>query len=171
MREGAYNAKGGGIDRLVKSLVEADLPPGGNVYAELGSTWRLLMTRPVEAAHALGKLLKHCGEDNVLWGTDSLWFGTPQPQIEAFRAFEIPAELQEKHGYPALTSALKAKILGQNAARVYGVDPAATRCAIREDDLSKQKAENQERPEPRLAPVGPATRREFLAHFRLHGPG
>jgi uncharacterized protein len=163
--EGPYDPAGGGIDRLVRSVREAKLPPSANVYADLGTTWRLLMTKPLDAAHALGKLLMHLGPDNVLWGTDSLWHGTPQPQIEAFRAFEIPAELQEKHGYPALTKQLKAKILGLNGARVYGIDPAAARCAISEDALAKQRAEHEADPEPRLGPQGPRTHAEYLAHI------
>jgi predicted TIM-barrel fold metal-dependent hydrolase len=168
--EGPYDAKGGGVDRLIRSAKDAGIGPGGNIHAELGSTWRTLMTRPTEAAHVLGKLLVHLGPDNVLWGTDSLWYGTPQGQIEAFRAFEIPTELQERHGYPALTRELKAKILGGNAARVYGVDPAATRCAIGEDDLARKKAEHDAAPERRMPPQGPRTRREFIALFRAH-PG
>ena len=48
-------------------MVENDLK-GGNVYAELGSTWRYLMRDPDSAAHALGKMLKYIGEDNILWG-------------------------------------------------------------------------------------------------------
>lgn len=163
--EGPYDPNGGGIDRLIRSVLEAKIKPGANVYADLGTTWRLLMTKPVDAAHALGKLLVHLGEGNVLWGTDALWHGTPQPQIEAFRAFEIPAELQEKHGYPALTRQLKAKILGLNGARVYGIDPAAARCAITEDALAKQRAAHAADPEPRLGPQGPRTHGEYLAHL------
>jgi predicted TIM-barrel fold metal-dependent hydrolase len=166
--EGPYDPAGAGIDRLIRSLRDAGFAEGegNNVYAELGSTWRLLMTKPDEAAHALGKLLKQLGPDNVLWGTDTLWYGSPQPQIEAFRAFQIPAELQEQHGYPALTAELKAKILGLNGARVYGVDPEVTRCAIREDALAQRRAEHEARPTPLLGPIGPKTRREFFAHFR-----
>ena len=40
------------------------------------------------------------GEDRVLWGTDAIWYGSPQPQIMAFRAFEISPEFQEQFGYP-----------------------------------------------------------------------
>jgi uncharacterized protein len=65
----------------------------------------------------------------VLWGTDSIWYGSPQDQIEAFRAFEITAEAQERFGYAALTAEVKAGILGGNAARLYGVDLAAVPCA------------------------------------------
>jgi predicted TIM-barrel fold metal-dependent hydrolase len=164
--EGPYDPAGGGVDRLIRSVLDARLPPGKNVYADLGTTWRLLMTRPVDAAHVLGKLLLHLGPDNVLWGTDSLWHGTPQAQIEAFRAFEIPRELQDKHGYPALTKELKAKILGLNGARVYGIDPATARCAITEDALATRKVEHDAAPELRSGPSGPRTRREFAAMIR-----
>ena len=91
VREEAYDpaAKRDGIDTLIRSLAESGVKPGANVYAELGSTWRFLMRDPQQAAHAMGKLLKACGEDNVLWGTDSIWYGSPQDQIQAFRAFQI----------------------------------------------------------------------------------
>jgi uncharacterized protein len=54
----------------VRSLIDNGVKPGANVYAELGSTWRFLMRDPEQAAHAMGKLLKYCGPDNALWGTD-----------------------------------------------------------------------------------------------------
>jgi hypothetical protein len=44
----------------------------------------------------------------VLWGTDSIWYGSPQDQIQAFRSFRIADELVERHGYPVLTPELKA---------------------------------------------------------------
>ena len=76
------------------------------------------MGRPDEAAHVIGKLLATFGEDRILWGTDCIWFGSPQDQIQAFRAFEITPEYQDKFGYPALTAEIKRKIFGLNAARV-----------------------------------------------------
>ena len=79
------------------------------------------MRDPEQAAHALGKLIKYCGENNVLWGTDSIWYGSPQDQIQAFRTFQISPELREQHGYPEITPALRAKIFGLNATRVYGI--------------------------------------------------
>jgi predicted TIM-barrel fold metal-dependent hydrolase len=164
--EGPYDPDGGGVDRLIRSVLDASIGPGKNVYADLGTTWRLLMTKPVEAAHVLGKLLVHLGPDNVLWGTDSLWHGTPQGQIEAFRAFEIPRELQDKHGYPALTRELKAKILGLNGARVYGIDPAAVRCAISKDAPARQKAEHDAAPAQRTGALGPRTHGDFVAMIR-----
>ena len=78
------------------------------------------MPRPVEAMHFWGKLLKHLGEDRVLWSTDSPWFGSPSVLLAAFQAFEISEELQERYGYPALTPTIKAKILGVNAKHLLG---------------------------------------------------
>ncbi len=129
-----------GVNRLVTTLRDNGIAPGGNVYAELGSTWFCMIRHPQEAAHVLGKLLLAVGDDNVLWGTDGIWYGPTQPTIDAFRAFEIPVEYQERYGYPALTAERKAKILGLNAARVYGIDIAAARERAATDDLAWARA-------------------------------
>jgi uncharacterized protein len=125
--EGPYDAASpnDGVDRLVKTVETAGIGPEGNVYAELGSTWYLILRRPAEAAHVLGKLLKSLGPDRIVWGTDSIWYGSPQPLIDAFRSFQIPESLQEKYGYPALTAETKDKILSHNARRLYSVSDTA----------------------------------------------
>ena len=133
--EGPFDPAGPGVDRLVASLDDAGIEPGSNVYAELGSTWRAVMGDPDRAAHVVGKLLVAVGEDNVVWGTDSIWYGTPQDQIQAFRAFSITEEYQERFGYPALTDEVKAKIFGLNSAELYGVDPEVVPCEFTPDDL------------------------------------
>jgi len=111
-----------------------------NVYMELGSTFgQLVTTQPAACAHLLGQIVDAFGADHVLWGTDSIWYGTPQWQIEAFRRFEIPAALMEKHKYAALTRPVKEQIFGLNAARVFGVDANAQRNEIPRDYLSRMK--------------------------------
>jgi hypothetical protein len=80
----------------------------------------------------LGKLLGAVGPDRIVWGTDSIWYGSPQPLIDAFRAFTIPERMQEQFGYPALTAETKAKILGVNARPVYG---------ITDDDVARASAD------------------------------
>jgi hypothetical protein len=129
--EGPYNPDGHGVDRFVRTVTDDGPGVGENVYAELGSTWFNVMREPETAAHVLGKVLTAVGPGNVLWGTDSIWYGSPQPQIEAFRTFEITPEYQERFGYPALTPELKQQILGLNAARLYNVPARGTRCAPR----------------------------------------
>jgi predicted TIM-barrel fold metal-dependent hydrolase len=164
--EGPYDReRARGIDSLVRSLETSGVPPGSNVYAELGSTWRFLMRDPTQAAHALGKLVRAVGEDNVLWGTDSIWYGSPQDQIQAFRSFQISAELRERHGYPEITPALRRKILGWNATRPYGIAPEEAR---RHAQRARAKPDAETR-DPSFATYGPRTRREFLELLRLQG--
>jgi len=162
--EGPYEGEGSGdgIDTLVKSLLDNDIAPNSNVYAELGSTWRFAMRDPDNAAHTLGKVLKYCGQDNVLWGTDSIWYGSPQDQIQAFRTFQISNEFQERFGYPAMTPELRAKIFGLNAMPVYGIDVEEARLRARSDDISRRRHNYMNDPDPGFLTYGPKTRREFL---------
>lgn len=136
-REGPYTEATAhqGVNRLVHSLLESGVAPGSNVYAELGTTWYCLIKRPLEAAHVLGKLLNAVGPDNVLWGTDAIWYGPTQAAVDVFRSFQIPEWMQHEFGYPALTPELKAKILGLNAAKVYGIDVDTARVSMHVDDF------------------------------------
>ncbi len=140
--EGPYLEDGRGVDRLITSLRGAGVGPGRNVYAELGSTWWNLMRDPTAAAHVLGKLIGAVGPDNVVWGTDSLWYGSPQDQIQAFRTFEISTEFQERYGYPALTKELKGKVLGANALALYDVESPTVRCEFSRDELAALRETN-----------------------------
>jgi predicted TIM-barrel fold metal-dependent hydrolase len=121
-QEGAYDPAAPaptGVDRLVRGLAGAHIGPRANVYAELGTTWFLMLRRPVEAAHVLGKLLVALGPERIVWGTDSAWYGSPQPLIDAFRAFEIPERMQQQFSYPPLTRETKEQILSTNAQELY----------------------------------------------------
>jgi uncharacterized protein len=167
LREGPYDPKATrGVDALIRTLEENGIGRDGNVYAELGSIWRAVMGDPEQAAHVLGKLLAHLGEDRILWGTDCIWYGSPQDQIQALRSFEITAEFQEKFGYPALTPEAKAKIFGRNAVRVYGVNEEEVRRALAWDPAAKAKAIYQEQPRPSHATHGPTTPAEHAALVR-----
>lgn len=164
-KEGPYDPKAeNGVDALIRSLQEHGIGKQGNVYAELGGVWRESMKDPDQAAHVLGKLLKHLGEDRILWGTDAIWYGSPQDQIQAFRAFQISPEYQERFGYPALTPGIKRKILGLNAARVYGVKPAEIQKAQRFDPVARARLEYKNAPSPSHLTYGPRSPRE-LAHL------
>lgn len=170
-REGPYDpARTDGADALITSLTQAGVGRNANVYAELGSTWRFVSTRdPESAAHLLGKLFKHVGEDNVLWGTDSIWYGSPQDQIQAFRAFQIAEALREAHGYPQITPELRRKVFGLNAARPYGIDAAKHLRTSADDAVSRQRARYAERPNPSFATHGPRTRREYANLLKASG--
>jgi len=171
--EGPYDPANAtsGVDSLLKALDDHGIAPNANVWADLASTWRVLLSEPDQAAHVLGKLLSRVGEDRVLWGTDAIWYGSPQPQIMAFRAFEITPAFQETYGYPALTEARKRKVLGLNGARLYGLDPEATRCALAADAVTRAKEEHAALVRTTALPPpwrarGPITRRQVVEWLR-----
>ena len=168
--EGPYDpARGEGIDELIRSLEENEVPRNANVYAELGSTWRFALRNPDTAAHVIGKLVKHVGEANVLYGSDCIWYGSPQDQIQALRSFQISEALQEAHGYPRLTPELRARIFGLNAAKVYGIDLEEVRKRAQGDAIERERARYRARPDPHFLTYGPKTRREFLANLKARG--
>jgi len=171
IHEGPYdpNRATRGTNALIAALDRHGVPPNSNVWCELGTTWREVLSHPDQAAHVLGKLLGRVGEDRVLWGTDAIWYGSPQPQIMAFRAFEITAEFQDRYHYPALTGERKRKVFGLNAQRLLGLDPAGAYCAPRDPlTVAKPAALSLHQSgviEPWQA-RGPLTRRALLASWR-----
>ena len=116
-----------------------------NVFAELGTCFaNTSVTHPRLAAAMLGSLIKGLGSDKVLWGTDSVWYGSPQWQIEALRRLEMPEDMQEKHGFAPLGAAdgpVKTAIFSGNAAKMYDFDISAAVGEISMDQISKVKAE------------------------------
>lgn len=171
IHEGPYDAARAvrGTNALLAALDRHGVPPNANVYCELGTTWREVLSSPDQAAHVLGKLLTRVGEDRVLWGTDAIWYGSPQPQIMAMRAFEITPEYQARYGYPALTPERKRKIFGANAAGLFGLDPAAAYCAP-SDPLAAARpaaaALHDDGVVDRWRARGPITRRQALSARR-----
>jgi predicted TIM-barrel fold metal-dependent hydrolase len=93
-----------------------------NLYAELGTTMAsMIVTFPTVWSHLIGQLMYYMGSDHIVFGSDSLWYGGPQWQIEALWRYQIPDELAEQYNYPQLTEHDKRKILGLNSARHYGL--------------------------------------------------
>jgi predicted TIM-barrel fold metal-dependent hydrolase len=120
-----------------------------NIYFELGSTFQQTsMYAPETCMHMLGQMLQTAGADHILWGTDSIWGGSPQSQIERFRRLKMKKELIDKYHYPELTQTIKNQIFGQNAARLFNLDPAAQRKAIHADRLSQIREEYRKNPQP-----------------------
>ena len=120
-----------------------------NIYFELGSTFAQLSgANPEKCCHMLGQMIQTAGADHILWGTDSIWNGSPQSQIERLRRLKMPEKLMEKYKYPELTAEVKNGILGLNAAKVFGVDVADARKAIKADKLTRLKTEYGQDPWP-----------------------
>ncbi len=115
-------------------------PQINNVYCEIGSFFNTLaVTDPVMCQHGLGKNIKYYGSDHVVWGTDCLWWGSPQWGIDALKRFQISDEMCEKFGYKKITKEDKMKIFGLNAAKLYNIDVKAKRKALTTDALEKMK--------------------------------
>lgn len=185
------------VDALVKSLREnhydatkfvarghafGNVP---NVWAELGSVWRSVMDDPDQAANLLGKLITYVGPKRICWGTDSLWYGSPQKEIIAMRRFEFTAQGKEFYRLPhgmegdrddptrrarSPERTIRNGILGYNAAEVYEFDPIFRSQAIGCDEVQKLKHEGyisgdglRETAPLRMNQIpGPRTRREVL---------
>jgi hypothetical protein len=166
--EGPYDPNASiGIDTLLASLDHHGVPPNDNVWVDIATLWRQLLTTPDQAAHAVGKLLSRVGTQRVMWGTDAIWYGSPEPQIMAMRTFEITPEFQDVYHYPALTDDVKAGLFGLNAAELFGVDATAMRCGLTQDPLTANISEAAALRDEGALPSawsahGPTTRRQVL---------
>jgi uncharacterized protein len=160
-----------GLNQLIKSLLDNGIKPNTNVFAELGTAWLFVSGAGANVTqHFMGKLLKYIGEDNIVWGTDSILVGSPQSQIMSMRAFSITQEYQDKYQYPALTDDIKKKIFGLNAARIFRIDPDLHRCKVDASKFAMVKRQMDGEFGPNrwamTQPLGPRTPQEFLRYAR-----
>ncbi|MDB5728953.1 MAG: amidohydrolase [Noviherbaspirillum sp.] len=152
---GGYRWSGGGVKdawaqfertgrvEWVTDLAEVPAKYGvSNVYADVGQLFaQSTIADPRVSAVMMGQLIKGLGADHVCWGTDAIWTGSPQWQIEALRRMEIPEDLQRKYGLAPLGAAdgpIKNAIFGGNNARLYQVQPSL-RSALASDRLASYK--------------------------------
>jgi predicted TIM-barrel fold metal-dependent hydrolase len=116
-----------------------------NVYAEIGTAFaNSAVANPRFAAALIGTLVRGLGADHVIWGTDSVWYGSPQWQIEAMRRLEIPEDMRRQHGFAPLGPAdglVKTAIFSGNAARLYRLDVKAAQGEITRDKIAAIRAE------------------------------
>jgi uncharacterized protein len=110
-----------------------------NVYVNLEGVASMLTKQPRAFAQIIGQLMVYSGTNRIFWGTGATVFH-PRPLLEAFAAFEMPADLVAGLGYPELTPAVKQDILGGNFARTHGIDVAALRHALADDAVSRERA-------------------------------
>ncbi len=132
----------------VTDLIEIPAKYGvRNVYADLGQLFALTtVAQPRVTAAMMGMLVRGLGADHVIWGTDAVWTGSPQWQIEGLRRLEIPEDMQKKHGFAPLGPAdgpIKTAIFGENVARLYAFNRHAELAAP--DRLTELKAEYERR--------------------------
>src|SRR5436305_203716 len=147
------------VDGFIKSLRENNydatkfVEPGKsfgnvpNVWAELGSVWQSQMSNPDGAANLLGKLIQYVGPKRIAWGTDSLWYGSPQPQIVALRKLQFTDQAKQFYNLPYGLDGwredptqlppstdpydtIRNGIFGRNAAEAYNIDYTAQRARV-----------------------------------------
>lgn len=116
-----------GRSAWVSDLAEIPAKYGvSNVYGDLGQLFAYTsIAQPRLAAALLGILVKGLGADHIIWGTDAVWTGSPQWQIEGFRRLEIPDDMQQTFGFAPLgpaDGAVKRAILAENGLRIFGYD-------------------------------------------------
>jgi predicted TIM-barrel fold metal-dependent hydrolase len=116
-----------------------------NVYAEVGTAFaNSAVANPRFAAALMGTLIRGLGADHVIWGTDSVWYGSPQWQIEAMRRLEIPEDMQKQHGFAPLGAAdglVKSAIFGGNSTRLYKLTFNTALGSIPTDRIAAIKAD------------------------------
>jgi uncharacterized protein len=115
-----------------------------NVYAELGTTFATVaVSSPRLAAAMIGQMVNDMGADHVVWGTDSVWYGSPQWQIEAFRRLEVPDDIMKRMGWKTKLGAadgkIKNMIFGENSARLYKYKIQAEYEGLSHDKLALMK--------------------------------
>jgi predicted TIM-barrel fold metal-dependent hydrolase len=137
------DAQNGGTSRLAKVVFESGLT-NKNVYAEMGSVWNLMMNDPMLSQHYIGKMLKYVGTERLVWGTESIWLGGPQPQIAAFKMFKLSDQIREQNGYPEFTDLMKRQVFGLTSAKLYGIDPGACYTSFQTDGIARYRRELQE---------------------------
>jgi predicted TIM-barrel fold metal-dependent hydrolase len=113
-----------------------------NVYGDLGQIFaQTTVSEPGLCAALMGTLIRGLGADHVVWGTDAVWTGSPQWQIEALRRLEIPEDMQRQRGFAPLGAAdgpVKRMIFGETSARMYNYQ---RRADLLNDSVAKAKAE------------------------------
>ena len=135
----------------------ADIPAEygvSNVYGDVGQLFATtLISQPRVCAALMGTLIKGLGADHVCWGSDAVWTGSPQWQIEGLRRLEIPEDMQKKHGFAPLgadpNSPVKQQIFGLNNAKLYNIQPKRAMLDFKNDRITAWKNEyEKEGPTP-----------------------
>jgi hypothetical protein len=100
-----------------------------NVYGGLAVALPFIHGRKDYFGNVISELLFWLGEDKLLFGSDyGIW--TPRWLVEAFMSYELPEQIVRDKGVQ-LTLETKKKILGLNAAKLYGIDVEAQKGKIR----------------------------------------
>ena len=124
-----------------------------NIYVNLEVSNIILERRPRTFSRMLLDLLKVGGMpmlDRLVWASGCI-LAHPRATIEAFCRYQIPEDLLQDAGLfgplSQITDDHKRNILAHNYARMHGLDVAAMKRAIAEDEFSQARRRDPE-PEP-----------------------
>src|SRR5262252_4112845 len=115
-----------------------------NVYGELGTSFaNSAVANPRFAAAFVGTLVRGMGAERIVWGSDSVWYGSPQWQIEALRRLEIPDNMMKKMSWKTKLggpdSDVKKKIYGLNSAKMYNYKVTSELDKLTHDKIALMK--------------------------------
>lgn len=120
-----------------------------NVWVNLEVTASLTVAKPAQFTRVMAGLLDVAGPgaiDRIVWGTGaSVWH--PGPPLEWFwHEFAFPPEMLEGYGLPQIDQTAKRKILGENYARLIGLDVEAAKARIADDEFAQRRREGKPKP-------------------------
>ena len=133
-----------------------------NVWINLEGTTMLLHSRPRLFADIILGLCKLGGATvlpRLLWSSGCMAYH-PRPLLEAFAEFSFPQDMLEVSGnmapVPQLTEADKRGILGENYARLHGLDIEQLKADMSDDPFSARDPEHLDEPFASSAATVPA---------------
>ncbi|WP_167064660.1 amidohydrolase family protein [Burkholderia sp. Ax-1719] len=110
-----------------------------NIHLLISPMVQLSLIRPRLIQKLLGELLLSVGSDRLMYGSEGAVSGNPTSFLRAFKNMQIPEDLQEGYGFPALTDKDKEKILGLNLAKLMNIDVEAKKRELAVLDASEGK--------------------------------
>ena len=133
----------GGTAFLEETLALLEAHP--NLYLTLETTFSYILVKPRIFAMILGKLIKHCGSERLLFGSGNN-LAHPAPILEAFGDYQFPEEYAAEFGLKPLTESDRRNILGLNALRLHNIAPDQLLNIVSNDEFSRQRRLGHARP-------------------------
>jgi uncharacterized protein len=110
-----------------------------NIYAHLEMTAALVLSSPKAFEEIMAEMIFWAGPEKILYGTAGNFFGRGQHILEAFSTFQFSDETCAGWGISKLTDRDRRLIMGENYARIVGLDIEQAKKRIAEDDFEAVK--------------------------------
>ena len=109
-----------------------------NIYAALEGTFGYICRAPRAFFEAIGRMAEWSSWEQLLFASGCN-VAHPRPLIERFLEAEMPPDLVDELGYPPLNDRAKRLVLGENYARIHGLE---ARQAPSDDAFAKMRSED-----------------------------